>query len=241
MSDIFIQWLVISFLFILHVSIWFLQFCILIALVRQSGRWGWPGHTLLLVLTHIPGRSEADCQRTDASCIFMLLPGTLRLWTVEGKVDPHLFKSWKKRLQHRLDQTSELILHIAAIRSNPLWRQHKIQLSQGLTDKSRNDTSHISYPAEHQMLQRDFPFYLPVCSSLPHKHAVGGPQREGEGGQAAAAFRLRTCWNLPPLTNKWSERLAKSNILFKHTLSRWRCGPLLSARNRKVLGRRRFG
>lgn len=83
---------------------------------------------------------------------------------------------------------------------------------------------HTSCPVLRQLQQCVLSSYLPPCSSPPHKQAVKGPEkgREGKGGNGSCIPPLRTCWNSPPLPNKWSERLAKPNICCgKHTQPRW--------------------
>lgn len=172
----------------------------------------------MLNLTHIPPRAHTYLASLSLllgglmPVVFLShLPGTLGLWTVEKRC-AQICSKVAKILQHKLNQTSELIFHIASIGSKPLWGQREdsaFRSLDGWKHGLRNgNTSHIL--SSIKCYNVTLPSISPVCSSLPHKHAVGGPQGEGRGGGSCIPT-LRTCWNLPPLTKKWSERLTKSN------------------------------
>lgn len=193
----------------------------------------------MLNLTHIPPRAHTYLANLSLMLGGLMpvaflthLPGTLSLWTVE--------KRWIESVQKLIKfsntgWTKHQSWYFTSLRSGQTLSDGKtrIQLSEAWTDKSTdsgmathliscwasNDTTwlfRLSPPSAHHFL----------INMLSEAHKV-------KGGQAAAAFRLWEHVEICPLTNKWSERLAKSNILFKQILVRWGCSSLLPTRNRK--------
>lgn len=132
----------------------FLSF--IIGLLRQTGRYA-ELNTHSSSCTHILGQSKSDAGRIDASCVFISLARYFKAVDSGEKVCSDLFKS----CQNSLTQAQPNIRADISYRFNRTARRDFSFLKPGQMKAWTPEWQYISYPDEHQMLQRDSSVYLP--------------------------------------------------------------------------------